>query len=121
MQTYVQLFVNIFPIFQAFRAPRLLSRAIIKQLSSKLIKKVAEMLTNKIFLKKTKKGSILKIVREHYLRDDIACGSSCCEICVFDEKGPVLNENPHNHSLQFTEEHYIIPDTNVVIHQVSSQ
>ncbi|XP_053400890.1 exosome complex exonuclease RRP44-like [Mercenaria mercenaria] len=76
------------------------------------------MLTNKVFLKKTKKGSILKIVREHYLRDDIACGSACCDICVHDEKGPVLEDNPGNPSQQFSEEHYIIPDTNVVLHQI---
>lgn len=76
------------------------------------------MLTNKIFLKKTKKGSILKIVREHYLRDDIACGSSCCEICDYDEKEPVLSKSPGNRSQQFSDEHYIIPDTNVVLHQI---
>ncbi|XP_060606193.1 exosome complex exonuclease RRP44-like [Ruditapes philippinarum] len=76
------------------------------------------MLTNKIFLKKTKKGSILKIVREHYLRDDISCGSECCESCVHDEKGPVLKEKPENPSCQFDKEHYIIPDTNVVLHQI---
>ncbi|WAR11579.1 RRP44-like protein, partial [Mya arenaria] len=52
------------------------------------------MLTNKIFLKKTKKGSILKIVREHYLRDDISCGSALCEKCLHEPKGPSLEESP---------------------------
>ena len=76
------------------------------------------MLTNKVFLKKTKKGSILKIVREHYLRDDISCGSECCDICVHGEKGPVLKDSPENPSKEVDKEHYIIPDTNVVLHQV---
>jgi len=28
----------------------------------------------KTFVKKTKKGNVLNIVGEHYLRDDIGCG-----------------------------------------------
>lgn len=75
------------------------------------------MLTNKVFLKKTKKGSIVKIVREHYLRDDISCGSDICENCGHD-KGPVLEKEPENRSTLFAKPHYIIPDTNVVLHQV---
>lgn len=75
------------------------------------------MLTNKVFLKKTKKGSILKIVREHYLRDDISCGSSACEFCTH-ERGPSLEAQPTNPSHKYKNQHYIIPDTNVVIHQV---
>ncbi|KAL4234603.1 exosome catalytic subunit dis3 [Mactra antiquata] len=76
------------------------------------------MLTNKVFLKKTKKGSILKIVREHYLRDDISCGSSVCELCQHDDKGPVLEEKLTNLSQKVDQSHYIIPDTNVVLHQI---
>ena len=76
------------------------------------------MLTNKVFLKKTKKGSILKIVREHYLRDDISCGLFECEKCVHDCKGPVLMQSPENRSSIFKKPHYLIPDTNVVLHQV---
>ena len=29
----------------------------------------------KVFNKVTKKGTVLKIVKEHYLRDDVVCGS----------------------------------------------
>ncbi|XP_052815273.1 exosome complex exonuclease RRP44-like [Mya arenaria] len=76
------------------------------------------MLTNKIFLKKTKKGSILKIVREHYLRDDISCGSALCEKCLHEPKGPSLEESPVNQSTLFDKHHYLIPDTNVVLHQI---
>lgn len=76
------------------------------------------MLTNKVFLKKTKKGSIVKIVREHYLRDDISCGSEICEHCANDAKSPVLEKTPESRSKIYNSAHYIIPDTNVVLHQV---
>ncbi len=33
---------------------------------------------DRIFTKKTRRGQILKIVREHYLRDDLSCGSESC-------------------------------------------
>ena len=39
------------------------------------------MLTTQTFLKKTRRGNVIKIVREHYLRDDIYCGSSSCKKC----------------------------------------
>ena len=39
------------------------------------------MLTTQTFLKKTRRGNVIKIVREHYLRDDIYCGSSACTNC----------------------------------------
>ena len=39
------------------------------------------MLTTRTFLKKTRRGKVLKVVREHYLRDDIYCGSSGCSKC----------------------------------------
>ena len=32
------------------------------------------MLKSKTFVKKTRKGGVTKIVREHYLRDDVWCG-----------------------------------------------
>ncbi|XP_013415893.1 exosome complex exonuclease RRP44 [Lingula anatina] len=75
------------------------------------------MLKSKIFLKKTKKGSILKVVREHYLRDDIYCGSEACDECP--QKDEVLELRPQNPSSEiFPDPHYIIPDTNVVLHQL---
>ena len=39
------------------------------------------MLTTQTFLKKTRRGNVIKVVREHYLRDDIYCGSSACKDC----------------------------------------
>ena len=39
------------------------------------------MLTTQTFLKKTRRGNVIKVVREHYLRDDIYCGSTACKNC----------------------------------------
>ena len=74
------------------------------------------MLRSKVFLRKTRKGGIIKIVREHYLRDDIWCGSAVCDQC--DHEKTVLTESPGLKSNLCGCQHYIIPDTNVVLHQV---
>ncbi|XP_066998770.1 exosome complex exonuclease RRP44 [Anabrus simplex] len=76
------------------------------------------MLTTKTFLKKTKRGNILKIVREHYLRDDIWCGSNICIKCHHSTKDLVLSEEPESKSSLFTFPHYLVLDTNVVLHQI---
>ena len=48
----------------------------------------------KSYVKKTRSGGILKIVKEHYMRDDIWCGVIGCREC----KGePVLD--PHSSEL----------------------
>lgn len=107
------------------------------------------MLKSKVFLKKTKRGGVLKIVREHYLRDDLTCGHPSCNTCEqnsnVDEQMDTeddyshVNKSPGNgttntKSSNFnqrlnpnvytkfdgkTEQHLLIPDTNVVLHQVS--
>ena len=77
-----------------------------------------EMLKSKVFIKKTRKGSIVKVVREHYLRDDIGCGSEQCETCQNNKA--VLERNPPSFSTLCKFPHYIMPDTNVVLHQVSN-
>ncbi|XP_041937482.1 exosome complex exonuclease RRP44 [Alosa sapidissima] len=74
------------------------------------------MLKSKTFMKKTRSGGILKVVREHYLRDDIWCGSEVCEDCK--DESPVLEKNPCLESSLCTYPHYLIPDTNVVLHQI---
>ncbi|KAG5262197.1 hypothetical protein AALO_G00293290 [Alosa alosa] len=74
------------------------------------------MLKSKTFVKKTRSGGILKVVREHYLRDDIWCGSEVCEDCK--DESPVLEKNPCLESSLCTYPHYLIPDTNVVLHQI---
>ncbi|KAL0484556.1 nuclear exosome complex RNAse Dis3/RPR44 [Acrasis kona] len=57
------------------------------------------MLKSKTFVKRTKKGNVVKVVKEHYLRDDIGTGV-----------GTVL---------QAGAECYVIPDTNVILHQIT--
>jgi exosome complex exonuclease DIS3/RRP44 len=64
------------------------------------------MLKQKTFAKKTKRGAIVSVQREHYLRDDIYCGLMSCTLC--DTRAAVLADG----------ECVLIPDTNVVLHQV---
>ena len=74
------------------------------------------MLRSKVFLKKTKRGKIVKIVREHYLRDDIWCGIEQCPGCQ--QQQNILESSPVSKSKLCPFPHYIVPDTNVVLHQV---
>uniref|UniRef100_A0A8C2GRP0 Exosome complex exonuclease RRP44 n=1 Tax=Cyprinus carpio TaxID=7962 RepID=A0A8C2GRP0_CYPCA len=74
------------------------------------------MLKSKTFVKKTRAGGVLKIVREHYLRDDIWCGSEVCKECK--DEAPVLQEDACIESNLCSYPHYLIPDTNVVLHQI---
>ncbi|KAG7315918.1 hypothetical protein KOW79_020784 [Hemibagrus wyckioides] len=74
------------------------------------------MLKSKTFVKKTRSGSVLKIVREHYLRDDIWCGSEICSECK--DESPVLQRDACIESNLCPFPHYLIPDTNVVLHQI---
>ncbi|KAJ7555172.1 hypothetical protein O6H91_05G024900 [Diphasiastrum complanatum] len=67
----------------------------------------AAMLQSKSFVKKTRQGRLLKIVREHYLRDDIACGAVYCSIC--DKSTACLSD---------TTSPILIVDTNVVLQQI---
>ncbi len=75
------------------------------------------MLKSKSFFKTNRKGNVIKVVREHYLRDDITCGVSGCLLC----KAAVPNDeedNPQANRLPAESPHYLILDTNVVLHQV---
>ncbi|KAJ9592683.1 hypothetical protein L9F63_015655, partial [Diploptera punctata] len=76
------------------------------------------MLTTKTFLRKTKKGNILKIVREHYLRDDIWCGSEICIICKHESNDLVLEKAPQSKNKKFKFPHYIVLDTCTVLNQI---
>lgn len=83
---------------------------------------------DKIFMKKTRRGNLLKIVREHYLRDDLSCGSELCTKCPTDTlkqstttRTSKLEAKPVSHSSLVTDPHYIVPDTNIILHQVRPQ
>jgi hypothetical protein len=95
--------------------------------------------THKHFLRKTAKGRVVKVLREHYLRSDIPCGSLLCDTC--DEfygaslrptlatveqdsprsktERPLLSIKGRPARKGATRGHYLILDTNVVLHQVS--
>ncbi|XP_070833623.1 exosome complex exonuclease RRP44 [Chaetodon trifascialis] len=74
------------------------------------------MLKSKTFVKKTRSGGVMKIVREHYLRDDIWCGSEGCTECK--QESTVLQRDACIESNLCSYPHYLIPDTNVVLHQI---
>ncbi|GMH06614.1 hypothetical protein Nepgr_008454 [Nepenthes gracilis] len=65
------------------------------------------MLQSKSFVKKTKGGKVVKVVREHYLRDDIYCGASVCKVC-----------DSSVARLSATSSTILVVDTNVVLHQI---
>ncbi|VAI24595.1 unnamed protein product [Triticum turgidum subsp. durum] len=65
------------------------------------------MLQSKSFVKKTKQGRVVKVVREHYLRDDIPCGAFSCSSC--DAAARRLNADAAA---------ILVVDTNVVLHQI---
>ena len=52
------------------------------------------MQTQKTFIKKTRRGNIVKVVREHYLRDDIWCGSPLCQLCDQQQENCCLDKKP---------------------------
>ncbi|XP_051882670.1 exosome complex exonuclease RRP44 [Pristis pectinata] len=77
------------------------------------------MLKSKTFVKKTRSGGVLKIVREHYLRDDIVCGWRPCEECEAPAPAPAsLSDLPCTSSQLCPQPHFVLPDTNVVLHQI---
>ncbi|KAF8405573.1 hypothetical protein HHK36_010480 [Tetracentron sinense] len=65
------------------------------------------MLQSKSFARKTKQGKVVKVVREHYLRDDIFCGASICKVC--DSSVARLSSSASA---------ILIVDTNVVLNQI---
>uniref|UniRef100_A0A6I8R570 Exosome complex exonuclease RRP44 n=2 Tax=Xenopus tropicalis TaxID=8364 RepID=A0A6I8R570_XENTR len=83
---------------------------------SSLSSYLKNMLKSKTFMKKTRSGGILKIVREHYLRDDITCGCKGCDECQ--QERAILELEPILESSLCTTAHYLLPDTNVLLHQI---
>lgn len=76
------------------------------------------MLTNKVFLRKNKRGNVLKILREHYLRTDIPCGFENCLNCQNQNCYIRLSKDPESLSDLVKQPHYLILDTNVVLDQI---
>jgi exosome complex exonuclease DIS3/RRP44 len=91
------------------------------------------MLHKRSFVKKTRKGNVLKVVREHYLRDDLPCHSAACELCVehmqaaetvsdvaAEEDGGSNAAGTHvtPAMLEAESDQYLVLDTNVVLLQI---
>ena len=69
------------------------------------------MKENKVILLKTRRGKIMRVIREHYLRDDIEHG-----IGAQLDKTPNDNK-PNNYCARH---HWILPDTNVFLHNMDA-
>ncbi|CAM0142112.1 unnamed protein product [Umbelopsis sp. WA50703] len=69
----------------------------------------------KSFIKRTKKGNVIKVIKEHYLRDDIWCSSAACEVCGHTD--PILSVTPRS-TQTYSTPHYLVPDTNVFMNQI---
>ncbi|KAM3837256.1 exosome complex exonuclease RRP44 isoform 3-T3 [Vipera latastei] len=77
------------------------------------------MLTSRAFLKRTRGGAVLKVVREHYLRDDVACGVPACPLCDGEAPQRGLQAAPSSPASPLVPRpHYLLLDTNVVLHQI---
>ncbi|KNB43110.1 hypothetical protein JH06_4221 [Blastocystis sp. subtype 4] len=60
---------------------------------------------------KTRKGKVMKMVRELYLRDFISCNSDVCDSCELEAGEKItLSADPFNHE-------YLIPDAEVLVNQ----
>ncbi|KAJ3125164.1 exosome catalytic subunit dis3 [Nowakowskiella sp. JEL0407] len=85
------------------------------------------MLKSKAYSLKTKRGNIRKIVKEHYLREDILCGFANCPVHVPSSdpsdwsRPPIppsfLNPflSPKKSTLPIAPNHYLVPDTNTLL------
>lgn len=82
------------------------------------------------YFRKTARGKVLKILRERYLRDDIACGSRACERChhIHADLQRQSQENGSQNKIfldpnglknsKLDRNHYLILDTNAFLHQM---
>ena len=94
-------------------------------------------LAQKTFYRKTKRGKILKVVREHYLRVDIWCGIEKCPSCLGsadENEEPLMNNevigakneaflersgaNSKLKSSLIKGSHFLVLDTNVVLNEI---
>ncbi|KAG0151896.1 hypothetical protein CROQUDRAFT_650470 [Cronartium quercuum f. sp. fusiforme G11] len=108
-----------------------------------LVSGPADGVTQKQYLRKTARGKVQKVLREHYLRTDIPCGCSNCSDCARlasdlqqtissvsadseahsgsmtkRRKIMLLSERGRTAHRLFPAAHYLILDTNVVLRQI---
>lgn len=72
------------------------------------------------FIKMSKKGSIVSVCKEHYLRDDIPCGFEICHLCLGknDKCNLPLPPTMAYKSDFSIHPHFLIPDSNIFLHQM---
>ena len=63
------------------------------------------------FFKKTRSNKVLKVIQEHYLRDDIWCGHSLCRQC---------KQTPSSKLFGKSVTRIALLDTNAVLHQIDA-
>jgi exosome complex exonuclease DIS3/RRP44 len=73
------------------------------------------MLHKRQAVRKTRKGNVVKVITEHYLRDDISCGAEVCTICQQALEKLVL---PHLPPQPTELRAYWILHTSVLLHQM---
>lgn len=79
--------------------------------------------TSKVFVR-SRHGKATKVVREHYLRNDIPCYSTLCNKCPLELKPSANGELPHfvlsrdPPRLSNGMPHYVVVDTNVILHAI---
>ncbi|GMM30877.1 exosome catalytic subunit [Martiniozyma asiatica (nom. inval.)] len=81
--------------------------------------------SHKIFVR-SRNGNAVKVVREHYLRDDIPCYSVACKKCndyyipgpTGETPRPILSDSPLEIKKEKIGKHYVVVDTNVVLNAI---
>uniref|UniRef100_A0A0W0FZA6 Ribosomal RNA-processing protein 44 n=1 Tax=Moniliophthora roreri TaxID=221103 RepID=A0A0W0FZA6_MONRR len=75
------------------------------------------VITQRKFFKKTARGKVIKVLRERYLRDDVACGLAGCRECPSTSEEPLPTNGDQRHQL-FPNGHFVLPDTNILLAQM---
>ncbi|SSD61161.1 probable Exosome complex exonuclease DIS3 [Saccharomycodes ludwigii] len=76
--------------------------------------------TSKVFIR-SRNGEPMKIVREHYLRNDLPCNSqkcdkNCKDLYAINNSSPILSSEPDK--LLNGAPHYVILDANIILHAI---
>ncbi|KAF9266998.1 RNB-domain-containing protein [Marasmius fiardii PR-910] len=75
------------------------------------------VITQRKFFKKTARGKVIKVLRERYLRDDVACGIEGCRECPTTSEKILPSNGDQRHQL-YPNGHFVLPDTNVFLAQM---
>ncbi|EJF61412.1 RNB-domain-containing protein [Dichomitus squalens LYAD-421 SS1] len=75
------------------------------------------VVTQRKFFKKTARGKVVKVLRERYLRDDVACGMHSCTLCASSRDAVLPSSGSLSHP-SFPSGHFVLPDTNIFLSQM---